>query len=178
MVKTNTYKIVDLYSDIKRNIKRYLEVSILTDIDREVNLFSVLNDNKIGSFFDKIINKTNNYFIRVVNNTTYHIKNSKLFFIFEQLFPKEFITRLKKNQKFNLNIMTLDVETFLQIETYLDKNNQKKERKIMNIYCISYFDGNKAKSFYISDYSSIDKLINAVLRDIFRQEIILEIGMQ
>ena len=63
--------------------------------------------------------------------------------------------------------MTLDVETFLQIETYLDKNNQKKERKIMNIYCISYFDGNKAKSFYISDYSSIDKLINAVLRDIF-----------
>ena len=99
MVKPNTYKIVDLYSYIKRNIKRYLEVSILKDIDREVNLFSVLNDNKIGSFFDKIINKTNNYFIRVVNNTTYHIKNSKLFFIFEQLFPKEFITRLKKKSK-------------------------------------------------------------------------------
>lgn len=155
IVNPNTYKLINSYSDLKRKLNRVLEVSILSDIDREVKIFAGDSGIKTGSFLDKFINKTNEHFIRIVNNTTYHIKDGKLFFIYERLFPKEFITKLRKNKKFSLDIMTLD------IETSLDSNNK------MNIYCVSFYDGTKPRSFYLTDYPSIDNLIKDLLDNIF-----------
>nr|YP_010455097.1 hypothetical protein NYK79_mgp51 [Porodaedalea mongolica]UUA03939.1 hypothetical protein [Porodaedalea mongolica]WCF76699.1 hypothetical protein [Porodaedalea mongolica] len=54
--------------------------------------------------------------------------------------------------------MTLDVET------YLDENNK------MSLYCISIYDGEKAKSFYLTNYYNIDSLIKDLLSTIFSRK--------
>nr|YP_010455140.1 hypothetical protein NYK79_mgp08 [Porodaedalea mongolica]UUA03982.1 hypothetical protein [Porodaedalea mongolica]WCF76751.1 hypothetical protein [Porodaedalea mongolica] len=52
----------------------------------------------------------------------------------------------------------------LDVETYLDAENK------MSIYCISVFDGDKSKSFYLTDYKNIDSLIKDLLSTIFNRK--------
>ena len=107
-------------------------------------------NNVVKSFYDKII--SSNEFIRTINQRKYHIKNGKPFFLFERIFANSFINALKTSKALNTNYITLD------IETYLDENNK------MNIYCISFFDGKKSNSYYITDFKSTTELIHKVFK--------------
>ena len=156
-INSNTTKISNLYIDINTKINRYIEVTFLSKIDTAIKVYIHNKKLNIVNFVDKIINKYNE-FIRIVGNKIYHIKNNKLYFIYEKLFVKQFIGKLKPTKNFDFNILTIDVETFKD-----DKNN-------LNIYCISIFNGDKAKSFYLSDYNNIDLLVKDFLSSLFKRE--------
>lgn len=55
-------------------------------------------------------------------------------------------------RKMRVQLVTLDIETYLNPD------------KTMSIYCISFYDGNKCYSFYISDYKSTTDLVLNVLK--------------
>ena len=49
----------------------------------------------------------------------------------------------------------------LDIETYLNNNNE------MHLYCLSTYNGNFKKSYYLNDFNSIEDLLNKVFKDLF-----------
>lgn len=107
------------------------------------------------NFTDIIVNSAEKEFKRKFDEKTYQIINGKVHFIFEKLFnPKEKISKGRKDKKFNLNKITLDIETFLNSKNKID------------LLSISYYDGLKARSFFISDYGSVKELICDVLKNL------------
>lgn len=156
MLSDGILRVKDLFIDLKSNLNRYIEVTTLSKYDSLVNLISSESNIKIITFLDKII--SNNEFIRELGNKTYYFKDNKLYFIYDKLISKQFISKARPSQKNIFNIMTLDVET------YVDENNN------MNIYCISMYDGVNAKSFYLTNYTDVHSLINDVLKTIFSKK--------
>lgn len=144
MLNATTNKVAELTVDAGTNLSRYIEVTFKDSVNRTVALFSSVTDINIARFSDRILNQLNDHFIRQVGNHSYHIKQGKVFFMFERLFGSEFITKLRASKKFSLNLMTLD------IETYVDSQNE------MQIYCVSFFDGKTTKSFHISNYKDVE----------------------
>lgn len=151
-------KVAGLTVDAGTSLSRYIEVTFNDSVNRTVALFSSLTNVNIARFSDRVINHLVDHFIRQVGNHTYHIKQGKVFFIFERLFGKDFITKLRASKKFSLNLMTLD------IETYVDSNKE------MQIYCVSFFDGKITKSFHISNYKDVGGLVNDLLSTLFTRK--------
>lgn len=138
------------------NSKNYIDVTTLSKTDSLVKVFSSESGINLLEFTDKVINKSE--FVRIVGKKFYYIKDNKLYFIFDKLISNKFISRLKPQKSYNLDIMTLDVET------YVDENNN------MNIYCISFFDGKAAKSYFLTDYNNINSLIADLLKNLFSKK--------
>lgn len=60
---------------------------------------------------DKLTNVASNEFVRRINYKNYYIKNSKVYFIYEQLFAHKHITKLSLSKTGPKKCMTLDIET-------------------------------------------------------------------
>lgn len=157
-LKSNILRVIDLTIDSGSSINRYLDVKIVDKFNRIVEIYSSSSKLLLTKFTVKIIDELRGSFIRQIGDKFYHIRNNKVYFFFEQLFPTKFIERLKPHNKYNFDIMTLDIETF------------DDENKIKQIYCICIFDGKETKSFYLTDYFNIDSLIKDLLRTIFSKK--------
>nr|YP_010714056.1 hypothetical protein P2X57_mgp46 [Fuscoporia gilva]WDD39619.1 hypothetical protein [Fuscoporia gilva] len=158
-LESDVQKISNLIFDLGNNINRYLIVKYIDKLNSLIEVKSNNSNLKLEIILDKIINPLTNDFIRQIGDKFYHIKNNKVYFIFERLLLKsEYITKSKTASKFILNILTLD------IETYLNKDNK------MDLYCLSFYDGNKSHSFYITNYNSTKDLMSDVLSRLLSRE--------
>lgn len=157
-ISSSIVKISELTVDTSKSLNRFIEVTFMDKVNRTIKIIAKSSDLCVTVFTDKIINPAYGEFIRIIGGTSYHIRNSKVFFIFERLYPKEYVTQLRPNRTFKLNPMTLD------IETYVDSNNK------MSIYCVSIYDGEKALSFYISDYKDIKALLTDLFSTMFTRK--------
>ena len=98
--------------------------------DKFYKLISIYNNdftNLIFSFHDKIINYSLNIFKRYIEDNIYYIINNHIYFYINNSLKFKNISKQSKLNKKDLNIITLDVET------YLDENEK------MNIYCICFY---------------------------------------
>lgn len=157
-VTSNNLRVVDLTVDKGSTISRYLVVNFVDKFNRIVEIYSTNSNLLLTKFTDKIIDELRGSFIRQVGGNFYHFRNNKVYFFFEQLYPTKFIKRLKPQNNFDFDILTLDIETY------------DVENKIKQIYCICIFDGNETKSFYLKYYFNIDSLIKDLLRTLFSKK--------
>lgn len=124
---------------------------------RETNTLEILTKNSkdiCATLNDIIINNNKSEFIRKYNNKAYHILNNKVHFLFEKISPKKYISSLTPSKTSPSLPMTMD------IETYLDENNK------MKVYCISFFDGNITRSYYLPDFDDFNHLISNLFKDL------------
>lgn len=97
-----------------------------------------------------------NKFIRIIDNKKYYFENNE-----EILFMKEtntrFISKTNKSKNLTNNFITLDIETYI-------KDN------VLIPFCISFFDGKKTYSFFITDFRSTEDLILSALKSILTRK--------
>lgn len=118
---------------------------------KEYNLIDFFkNGNCLITFKDEIISE--NKFIRIVNNKKYYFENGEQFLLTKDMKSK-FISKLSTSKNFNNKFITLDIETFIK-------------DSILIVYCISIFDGNFKKSFFLNDFKNVDELIITALKSI------------
>ena len=106
---------------------------------------------KITDYFGKDINN----FTRVIGKQTFIITNGEVNFKKVEKENCKFIKKIKEDKDLINNFLTLDIETRLI-------NN------VHSPYCISFFDGTRAWSYYISDYNSIDDMLINALNSIIK----------
>lgn len=155
---SKTLKVMDLKIDQAQSIvSRYIVATYLEAKTINVEIFSSTINTKVQKFIDTTISAVNDEFIRKVGDRYFYFLNGKVRFIYEKLFisKKDQISKGRTDKKSSLNIITLDIETFV--------NSDRK----MDLLCLSYYDGSKTDSFYISDYNSVKELKNAALKKLF-----------
>jgi hypothetical protein len=93
-----------------------------------------------------------NKFIRIIDNKKFYFVNNQ-----QILFTKEtktkFISKTNRSKVLINNFITLDIETYI-------KNN------ILIPFCISIYDGNRANSYFLSDFKDSTELIFTALKSI------------
>ena len=155
----DSFKVDDKGNRIISNLYNSKDLRAITSIkviytnakNRTLELIS--NNNKIITVFDKIISPSE--FIRSFDNKEYHIRNSVPYFFFENKFPHKTISTLKPSKNYSMDFITLD------IETYKDAEN------IMHVYCVSFFDGEASKSFFVNDYDNLDSMLTDLFKTLF-----------
>jgi len=140
MVLANTSSIVTVQKRSKGLNLRYI---INKYNDR--NEVSVMSGKVLQYKFTDIFGSDFMSFTRIIGNHEYVIRDGKI--ILKKLVRKvQFIDPIAKDSKINTKFLTLDIET--RVIGYLFKP-----------YCISIYDGNIAKSFYLSDYKDEDDML-------------------
>jgi hypothetical protein len=135
--------------------KNKLLICLLTkDLIKKVKIFR--RGNLILEYIDTKINDTT--FIREIGQNKYTYENNKLILL-ESIKKVNFIKSLKEATHKNNNILTLDVET------YLDAQNK------FIPYCICIYDGIKEYRYYLTDFNGEpDKMIIAAINSISRRK--------
>jgi len=127
---------------------------------KNINKVEFLKSGKvILSYEDKIINA--NTFERIIgsNHYIYIIQNGKYKLdLFTVRKTVRFIESKKKDTKLNEKIITLDIETYDIID------EQGITHK--NVYNLSWFDGTKSSSYYITEYNNQEELISKAISDL------------
>lgn len=156
---SNVLRITNTSSDTALpNLDKIIQVQSLSKFNKVIEIYSSSNI-LLSTVTDTLTNPYGNEFTRQVGDKTYYIKNNKVFFIFENIYLNyKNITKARLAKKFSMNILTLDVETF------------KNEDQTMSIYCISLYDGKTSFSYYLSDFHSINELMQALLIKLFSRE--------
>lgn len=95
-------------------------------------------------------------FVRKINNNLYYYENSIRRLSLKRNKAKYF-TALNICKTLSSKFITMDLET-------------KNFKGNLEPYCVSIFDGKKAYSFYITDYSSSDDMLKAFIKFIIRRK--------
>jgi DNA polymerase family B len=106
--------------------------------------------NQIIKFEDLKLSESR--FVRILDNKKYYFENNQQI-LFSKEIKSKFISKLSKSNKLINNFITLDIETFI-------KNN------VLIPFCISIYDGNRAYSYFISDFNNSEELIISALKSI------------
>jgi hypothetical protein len=111
----------------------------------------------ILSFIDIVYNSQNpNSFVRLIKDTQYvYEKGVKV--LTQKRKKSKYFTNLKICKTFKYKFITMDLET-------------KDIDGILIPYCVSIFDGEKAYSFYITDYDSSDEMLKSSLQFILKRK--------
>ena len=150
-INNYTYYIMKINNTNEAIIKCGENVNEVT-IQRNGNMVLMYKDIKIND----------NTFIRQINNSEYTYVNNELKLV-TTLKRTSFIDPINKDSKPNgLIFLTMDLETILR--TML--NNKNKPIKVHIPYLVSYFNGSKTKSFYITDFKNHEQMIIAAINDL------------
>jgi len=119
----------------------------------------IKSDKVILSYEDKVINS--NSFERIIgsNNYIYINENGQYKLdLFSVKKPVRFIETKKLDEKLNDKIITLDIETY-------DKNGEQGITQ-KHVYNLSWYDGIKSMSYYITEYNNQQELISKAISDL------------
>jgi len=139
---------------IKHSI--FAKITKLNNINK-VDIFK--SDKKILSYFDKMINT--NSFERIIgsNHYIYIMKNGQYKLdLFKVIKPVQFIKPKNEAKKINEKIITLDIETYDKVDDH--------GITIKHVYNLSWFDGTKTMSYYLTDYNNQEELIYKAFSDL------------
>jgi len=113
----------------------------------------------ITMLIDKNINSRE--FVRYIDGKEYFIKDGKIFFYYQTKFSKmSYMTKLNPMKNLNLSNNTITLDT----ETYKDSNGD------LQLYCISYYDGDKVKSYHLTDHENCNAMLSSVFNDLLRRK--------
>nr|YP_009690402.1 hypothetical protein PSUO_000044 [Coniferiporia sulphurascens]QEG57182.1 hypothetical protein PSUO_000044 [Coniferiporia sulphurascens] len=87
-----------LLADAGTELDRYVEVTFITKDIIHVKLFSNVSKILLTEFTDRV--QSTGEFTRKIGTKTYHIKDSVVFFMYEDSYSSEFITKLRPNKSF------------------------------------------------------------------------------
>lgn len=120
-----------------------------------------LNTRLILSFKDILNNKYDlSTFTRELKNQSYVFQEGDL--KLKKIEKKvSFLTKTKRNMFNNKNLITMDLET--RIINDLDGNK-------MSCYCVSIYDGQIFKSFYLSDYSNDKDMLRESIKYLMKRK--------
>jgi len=134
----------------------FAKITKLNNINK-VNIFKL--DNKILSYEDKMIDSNSfkriigsNHYIYIMQNGQYKLD------LFKVIKPVRFIMAKKEESKMNEKIITLDIETYDKVDD--------KGITIKHVYNLSWFDGTKSMSYYLTDYKNQEELIYKAISDL------------
>jgi hypothetical protein len=148
-IDSTTYKVLNIFNN------QNLEVKTLNKFSKIINIFNKNFTNLIFSFQDIMLNESLNMFKRYVDKKIFYIINNVVTFYFNESIKIKNISKLSKLNVKVLNIITLDVET------YLDKNDN------MQVYCICTFDGKISNSYYLTDFIYINAMFSQLFNNLF-----------
>ena len=106
--------------------------------------------NTILEFKDEFISE--NKFVRILDNKKFYFENNKEILFIKEMKTK-FISKLKPTKKLTDNFITFDIETYVK-------------DSILIVFCISIYDGENKKTFFLKDYKNPEDLIIAALKSI------------
>jgi hypothetical protein len=106
--------------------------------------------NTILDFKDEFISE--NKFMRILDNKKFYFENNQQILFLKEMKTK-FISKLKPSKNFSDNFITFDIETYVK-------------DSILIVFCISIFDGNIKKTFFLKDYRNPEELIITALKSI------------
>jgi hypothetical protein len=125
-------------------------IIIFKEFEKENQIEYFKNQNLILNFKDNKFSESK--FLRILGKSKLFFENgNKTLEIASIVTPH--ISKLKKDKVENNNFITLDIETFGS-ETLVP-------------YLISFYDGIKTYSFYLSDFDSIDLMMEACFKELF-----------
>nr|YP_010852503.1 DNA polymerase [Aureoboletus raphanaceus]WGL38732.1 DNA polymerase [Aureoboletus raphanaceus] len=161
-LSTNTYKFGNTQYKVN-NLTFVLnsDKGLKFEFDRKVDsqIIKVFkNNNLINTFIDTFIDLNNNLFKRTINNLVYYIKDGKVILKTKEYNPN-FIKKAKIDKQFTNNIYTADIETLTKIDD--------KKRRYFEPYSVAFFDGNKSKNYYVTDYNNWEEMRYRFWNDLF-----------
>ena len=133
----------DLYFNVKSFIKDDETISDVTIFKNKVKILS----------FKDVQSNNNSFFIRYLDDQIYIIENNKIIFKANKR-KTGFINPIKKANRLKNSFLTFDLETRL-----IDN--------VMIPYCVSFYDGSKSWSYYLSDFNSHEEMIKKAFESIF-----------
>jgi DNA polymerase type B, organellar and viral len=151
IINTNTFKVTMEEKSMYIIVRTEDNITVLNIYNTENQL--------IGIFIDKNINSRE--FIRYTEGKEFYIKNGKVFFFYKTRFSTmKNISKFRPMKDIDLKLNTITLDT----ETYKDENGD------LQMYCISYYDGDSYKSYHILDYNNIERMLKSVFSDLFRRK--------
>lgn len=141
--------------DTLKVFKQYNYVYIIHHQEKKRLVTIVNSSNKnILSFTDYIIDQSLDKFKRIITNQEYYFSGGKL--IVKTFIRKtNYLLPIKKQKKLTNKFITLDIET-------------RNIDNVLTPFCISFYDGTKYYSYYLSDFSSSDNMIMRCISDLMK----------
>lgn len=114
-------------------------------------------DKTIIQFKDTMFLKTDlSNFKRQIDKQEYLFRNGELILKTKKIITP-FLSKLKQDNYMFTNFITMDLET-------------RNIDNILSPYCVSIYDGIKAKSFYITDYSDSEEMLKTSLNYLMQRK--------
>ena len=123
-------------------------IIVVNENQNEVKFFR--SGNLLYQWIDKFIDKVT--FSRLLGKKEFVFKNNELL-LYKQSKPVKFISSLNKHKDLSHKFITLDIETYIKDGIHIP-------------YCISWYDGLKSLSYYLTDFNNMDDMIIACIKDI------------
>ena len=128
------------------------EINILED---RAEVVYMINEKILYKFID-IFGSNYTSFTRILGMNEYTFRDGKL--IIKKLKRKvKFFNKIKHDTKLTSKFITLDIETRTIDNKFIP-------------YCISYYDGIKATSFYLSDYRDVDDMLTSCIINLLKRK--------
>jgi hypothetical protein len=130
------------------------EIKVYIFPDKQIYHFII--DGKVILKITDYFGNDHNDFIRVIKKQKLYINNGEI--VFKTLSKKcGFINKIEKDENLSNNFLTLDIETRIINNVHIP-------------FCISFYDGTKAWSFFLSEYSSSNDMMNNALASIMKRK--------
>lgn len=148
------------YTEARINIDRVTKISF--QIKERSTIVKIIKFNNTIIEFEDVSLDPNNLgsFKRNFKGKSYIYLNNKLVMT-ELTRQVKFIEPTHSNKSISDKILAMDLETRAR------HNDAEGNNKDMDVVCISFYDGKKANSFYITDFKDQADLINSALKSIF-----------
>ena len=122
----------------------------INKFDRYNEVEYISGGKRIFKFKDEFISE--NKFVRFLDNKKFYFENNNQILFMKEMKTK-FISKLKQLKNFKNKFIAFDIETYVK-------------DSILIVFCISIYDGENKKSFFLSDYKNPEDLIIAALKSI------------
>ena len=153
-------------TEISNKVLKISKIKFNSDIDNIIVRFDndyrtrVTLNYSAGSTISFIdFKQSDSTYCRIINNNLkyYFDDNSNPYFVFNNIKSYDKIPVVKPADKYEFNVGTLDIETFI------DKNNHK-------IICVCLYDGAITHKLYIKDYNSQEDLVLALFERLLQSQ--------
>ena len=127
----------------------YDDVFIEIETSSEKQTYSFYVDDKVIASITDLFGSSHNSFTRTINNQTFVISNGQVVFK-TTIKPTRFISKIGTDKHLTNKFITLDIET-------------RVINHVHSPYLISFYDGCKPWSFFLSDFKSIEDMLTKLL---------------
>jgi len=136
-----------------------LDYTVYVKIEGDSHIVSIEDEGRVLLNFTDVRTSGNNSFTRTINRHEFVYRGGEMVIKYDHnpIPGLTYISKVDKCKNLLSKIITFDIETRLI-------------NSVVTPYCICFYDGVAAKSFYVLDFDSVDSMIKAALSAIFKPE--------